>query len=48
MQTWGDVGDKRVVITGATNRIGLAAVVELARRGALLTLVARGESRATD
>lgn len=46
MQTWGGVAGKRVVITGATNGIGLAASVELARRGALLTLVARSERRA--
>jgi NAD(P)-dependent dehydrogenase (short-subunit alcohol dehydrogenase family) len=48
MQSWGGVAGKRVVITGATNGIGLAAAVELARRGALLTLVARRQSRAAD
>jgi NAD(P)-dependent dehydrogenase (short-subunit alcohol dehydrogenase family) len=48
MQTWGGVAGKRVVITGATNGIGLAASVELARRGALLTLIARSERRAAD
>jgi len=48
MQTWGGVGGKRVLITGATRGIGLAAAVELARRGAQLTLVARSEARAAD
>ena len=37
---------KRVVITGATNGIGLAAAEELARRGAEMTIVARSEERA--
>jgi NAD(P)-dependent dehydrogenase (short-subunit alcohol dehydrogenase family) len=48
MQAWGGVAGKRVIITGATRGIGLAAAVELARRGALLTLVARSEARAAD
>jgi NAD(P)-dependent dehydrogenase (short-subunit alcohol dehydrogenase family) len=32
---------KRVLVTGATEGIGRAAAIELARRGARLTLVAR-------
>jgi NAD(P)-dependent dehydrogenase (short-subunit alcohol dehydrogenase family) len=48
MQSWGGVAGKRVVITGATNGIGLAAAIELARRGALLTLIARSKNRAAD
>src|SRR6202011_140485 len=46
MQNWGGVAGKRVLITGATRGTGLAAAVELARRGAQLTLVARSEARA--
>jgi NAD(P)-dependent dehydrogenase (short-subunit alcohol dehydrogenase family) len=46
MPSWGGVAGKRVVITGATNGIGLAAAIELARRGAVLTIVARSQSRA--
>jgi NAD(P)-dependent dehydrogenase (short-subunit alcohol dehydrogenase family) len=42
------VRDKRVVITGATNGIGLAAAEELARRGAKLAIVARSDARAKD
>jgi NAD(P)-dependent dehydrogenase (short-subunit alcohol dehydrogenase family) len=48
MQAWGGVAGKRVLITGATNGIGLAAAMELARRGAHLTLIARSGARAAD
>jgi NAD(P)-dependent dehydrogenase (short-subunit alcohol dehydrogenase family) len=48
MQTWDGVAGKRVLITGATRGIGLAGAVELARRGAQLTLIARTEARAAD
>src|ERR1700739_2804753 len=47
-EKWGGVAGKRVLITGGTNGIGLAAAVELGRRGAQLTLVARTESRAAE
>ena len=43
---WGGVAGKRVVITGATSGIGLAAAGELGRRGADLAIVARSEERA--
>ncbi|HET9849602.1 MAG TPA: SDR family oxidoreductase [Candidatus Dormibacteraeota bacterium] len=46
MQVWGGVAGKRLLITGATNGIGLAAAIELARRGAELTLIARNPARA--
>jgi NAD(P)-dependent dehydrogenase (short-subunit alcohol dehydrogenase family) len=46
MQDWTGVAGKRVIITGATRGIGLAAARELAHRGALLSIVARSESRA--
>lgn len=42
----GNAAGKRVVITGATNGIGLAAAQELAVRGAKLTIVARDPARA--
>jgi NAD(P)-dependent dehydrogenase (short-subunit alcohol dehydrogenase family) len=48
MSEWGGVKDKRVLITGATNGIGLAAAEELARRGAALAIVARNEAKAAD
>jgi len=41
----GFAAGKRVLITGATNGIGLAAAQELARRGALLAIVARSEAK---
>ena len=47
MSGWTGVGGKRVVITGATNGIGLAAAEALAARGARLTLIARSEAKAT-
>jgi NAD(P)-dependent dehydrogenase (short-subunit alcohol dehydrogenase family) len=46
MQEWTGARGKRVVITGATNGIGLAASEELARRGAQLAIVARDQARA--
>jgi NAD(P)-dependent dehydrogenase (short-subunit alcohol dehydrogenase family) len=46
MSEWGGVRGKRVLITGATNGIGLAAAAELARRGAQLAIVARSEAKA--
>ncbi len=44
-QDWTGVEGRRVVITGATAGIGLAAATELARRGAHLTIVARSWER---
>jgi NAD(P)-dependent dehydrogenase (short-subunit alcohol dehydrogenase family) len=41
----GFAAGKRVLITGATNGIGLAAAQELARRGAHLAIVARNEAK---
>jgi len=46
MQDWDGVAGKRVVITGATNGIGLAAAEQLAARGARLSIVARSDARA--
>jgi NAD(P)-dependent dehydrogenase (short-subunit alcohol dehydrogenase family) len=45
---WTGVRGKSVLITGATNGIGLAAAGALAARGARLAIVARSESRARD
>ena len=45
---WPGVAGKQVLITGATGGIGLAAAVELARRGARLALVARSQARAAE
>ena len=42
----GNAAGKRVVITGPTSGIGLAAAEELAMRGAKLTIVARDPSKA--
>jgi NAD(P)-dependent dehydrogenase (short-subunit alcohol dehydrogenase family) len=42
------VSGKQVLITGATNGIGLAAAEALAARGARLAIVARSETRARD
>ena len=42
----GWIAGKHVVMTGATNGIGLAAAEELAMRGARLTIVARDQSKA--
>ena len=47
MAEW-NVDGKRVVVTGATNGIGLAACIELAKMGAKLAIVARSEQRAED
>lgn len=44
----GPIAGRRVLITGATNGIGLAAAVELGRRGAQLVLVGRSAERLAD
>src|SRR5262245_3971798 len=46
MAEWTDIRDKQVVITGATNGIGLAAAEALGARGAKLAIVARSQARA--
>lgn len=48
MAQWTGVSGKRVLMTGATRGIGLAAAKELARHGAKLAIVARSEQRAKD
>ncbi len=48
MTNWTGVRGRRVVITGATNGIGLAAAEALARLGANLAIVARSEARAEE
>jgi NAD(P)-dependent dehydrogenase (short-subunit alcohol dehydrogenase family) len=45
MTDWNGLSGKRIVMTGATNGIGLAAAQELAQRGASLAILARSESR---
>ena len=48
MQPWNGVAGKRVLITGATSGIGLAAATALARRGAQLVMIARSETKADE
>jgi NAD(P)-dependent dehydrogenase (short-subunit alcohol dehydrogenase family) len=48
MTEWTGVRDKRVLITGGTRGIGLAAAEGLARRGARVAIVARDEARAAE
>jgi NAD(P)-dependent dehydrogenase (short-subunit alcohol dehydrogenase family) len=45
MSEWTGVEGKRVLITGATNGIGLSAAQKLARGGASLAIVARDEAK---
>jgi NAD(P)-dependent dehydrogenase (short-subunit alcohol dehydrogenase family) len=46
MHEWTGVGGKRVVLTGATNGIGLAGAKRLVRLGAEVAIVARSPERA--
>jgi NAD(P)-dependent dehydrogenase (short-subunit alcohol dehydrogenase family) len=46
MTPWNGVRGKRVLMTGGSNGIGLAAARELAARGADLSIVARSQARA--
>src|SRR6516162_3361266 len=46
VQAWTGVAGKRVIITGATGGIGLAAARRLAELGAELTIVGRSAERA--
>ena len=48
MAEWTGARDKRVLLTGATAGIGLAAAEELGARGANLAIVARSEQKAAD
>src|SRR6516165_5092159 len=47
-QEWSGVRGKRVVLTGGTGGIGLAAARQLARLGAELTIVGRSAARARE
>jgi len=46
MSEWTGIAGKQVLITGATNGIGLAGAEELSRRAAKLAIVARDEEKA--
>lgn len=46
MREWNDIRGKQVLITGATNGIGLAAAAALAGLGANLAIVARNKDKA--